>query len=116
MADRCRHLLPSAAMFLDQFALRRFEAVTKIVEPLLALVNSFHHARERAMLGGLGQRLLRHQQAVAHYAAKPQPQRIRSLLDFLTRTNHQFGCSRWRGSPQIGNEIENSEIGFMADG
>ena len=71
MPYRRRDLLPLAAMLLDQFALGFFQAIEKIVEPLLALIDPLHHACKCTVLGSLGERLPRHKQAITHGARKP---------------------------------------------
>ena len=38
------------------------------------------------------------------------------IFDFLARADDEFGGGRGRGRAQIGDEIDDGEIGFMAHG
>ena len=88
----------------------------EVVEFLLALADEFHHAGEGAVLREFGQGLASHQQAVAHGAAEAIVQSGGVVFDFLARADDEFGGGGGRGSAQVGNEIDDGEIGFVADG
>jgi hypothetical protein len=91
MAHGGRGTLPTAVVLLDQAAFRFFQAEGKVVEALLTLVDSVHHASERAVLGGFGQDLLRHQQPVPDSAREALAQTISLVFQFLERSNYEFG-------------------------
>jgi len=116
VTDGRGNFLPATQHLLEQLALGEFEAVGEVVEPLLALMNEFHHADECAVLREFGEGLAAHQQAVTHGAAEAVIQSGGVIFDFLAGADDEFGRSRGRGSAEVGNEVDDREIGFVADG
>ncbi len=77
---------------------------------------SFHHAGEGAVLGQFGEGLASHEEAVAHGAGEALVQGGGLFFDFLARADDEFGGRGRRGSAQVGDEVGDGEIGFVADG
>ena len=107
---------PAAAKFFEQVAFGQFHAMGEVVEFLLALADDFHHAGEGAVLREFGQCLASHEEAVAHGAGEAIVQGGGVVFDFLARTDDEFGGGRGRGGAQVGDEVDDGEIGFVADG
>jgi hypothetical protein len=115
MADAGGYRFPAAAHLFKEQALGELHSVGKVIEFLLALANNFHDAGKGAVLGEFGQGLTSHQQAVTHGAANALVESRGVVFDFLARADHQFGCGRGRRSAEVGDEIDDGEIGFMAN-
>ena len=89
---------------------------SRFIQFLLALIDDIHHARERAVLRGFGQRLFGHQEPVAHGPRQAQAKRLRLFFDLLQRANYQLSRSGRSWRAQVGNEVNNGEVGLVADG
>ena len=63
----------------------------------------------------LGERLSAHQQPVSHCPRQTLAQCLSLFLNFLSRTDHQFRRRRGSRRSQVGNKINDGEVGFMPD-
>ena len=95
---------------------RFFEAISTLIEPLLCAPDGVHHAAESAVLREFGQPLSRHQEAIANGPLQPPVDFFRMSFDLLPRANYEFGGCRGRGRTQIGDKVDNREIGLVPDG
>jgi len=106
---------PAAVHLLEELALGDFQAVSEVVEFLLALVDDLHHAGEGAVLRELGEGLAVHQQAIAHGTSQAVVQGRGILFDLLTGSDDKFCCRGRSRRPQVCDKINDGEIGFVAD-
>src|SRR5579864_324250 len=104
---------PAAPRLLEQVPLGKLHAVRQIVETLLTLADEFDHAGEGAVLREFSEGLASHEQPVAHRSREAFVQRGGMIFDFLTRADHELGGRGWSGGSQVGNEIDDGEIGFV---
>src|SRR5208337_4476633 len=72
-------------------------------------------AGKSAVLGQFGEGLATHQQAVAHGPAKALAQCGGMFFDLLAGADDEFGRCRRSRCAQVGDEISDGEIGFVAD-
>ena len=78
-------------------------------------MDAVHHAPKRSVLGEFGKFLSCHQQAVANCPFQAAVQFFRMSLNFLARSDDQFGCGGGSGRAQVGDKVNDREIGLVSN-
>ena len=104
-----------AAQVRQVSALRLGHAIHEVIDALLTARDGIGHTHQRRVLGPACQRIVRPKQSVIHGLAQTITQHLEAAGELLLRLNDEFGSCRRCGCTQVGDEIADGEIGFVAD-
>src|SRR5712691_2336732 len=107
---RSRHRLPPSPQLLERLPLAPLQPESQVIHFLLPLPDQVHHPRKSPILRPFHQRIPRLEQPALHCPHQPIPHRLRLILHFHARPDHQFRRRRRCWRPQVCNKIHDCEV------
>src|SRR6185312_10873476 len=88
----------------------------EFIDALLTAVEGVSDMGESRINGDAGKSLPRLHDSIARGAVEPLRELLQMLFNLMLRLSDQFCGGGGRGSAEVGDEIGDGEVGFVADG